>query len=81
MVLRLLFRLLMNEKVVDKLANSTPIRRAAKWVVYLFHRTKAIKEDEVIKEHLNSESVRKATKSLEETLRRIKGELENKLKK
>lgn len=45
MVFRFLIRFLLSDKVVDKLAESYPIRKAARWAVYVIHRAKAIKGD------------------------------------
>lgn len=34
-----------NDQLINKLAESYPVRRAAQLTVYLFHRSKAIMED------------------------------------
>lgn len=46
MVLRYILRYLANnENLINRLAESYPVRRAAQLTVYLFHRSKAIMED------------------------------------
>jgi hypothetical protein len=39
-----------NPQLIDRLANSYPIRRAAQLTVYLFHRSKAVMEDHHVKD-------------------------------
>jgi len=34
-----------NEKLIERMSESYPIRRAAQLTIYLFHRSKAIMED------------------------------------
>lgn len=45
MVFRFLIRFLLSDKVVDKLADSYPIRQAARWAIYFVHKAKVIKGD------------------------------------
>jgi len=46
MPLRFLLRYFANnEKLIDRIAESYPVRRAAQLTIYLFHRSKAIMED------------------------------------
>lgn len=46
MVLRFLLRYFANnEQLINRIAESYPVRRAAQLTVYLFHRSKAIMED------------------------------------
>jgi len=52
MVLRFLLRYLVNnEKLIDRIAESYPIRRAAQLTIYMFHRSKALMEDTGAKEN------------------------------
>jgi len=54
MVFRFLFRYLANnEKLIERLANSYPIKRAAQLSVYLFHRSKVAVEDAKAQEKLS----------------------------
>jgi len=39
-----------NPKLIDKMAESYPMRRAAQWTVYLFHRSKSVVEDHDVKQ-------------------------------
>lgn len=56
MVLRFLMRYLANnEQLVNRLAESYPIRRAAQWTIYLFSRTKAISANPQARDKLLSE--------------------------
>lgn len=71
MIIKLIERyLLNNQQLIDKVAESYPMRRAAQWVVYLFTKTKSITAER----NLNKESV-------ENSLKRLKEKLENELKK
>ncbi|CAB0006551.1 unnamed protein product [Nesidiocoris tenuis] len=64
MVFRFLFRFLLNDRVIERLSESYPIRRAAKWVVYFAHKAK--------------EKVKNLGSKLEEKLRNIAQDLERK---
>jgi hypothetical protein len=71
MIFRFILRYLANnQQLVDKLADSYPMRRAAQWVLYLYSRSKAITE----KRNLNTDSI-------EDSLKKLKEKLENELKK
>lgn len=71
--------------MIERLANSYPIRRAAQLTVYFFHRTKSIIEDANIKSKITQgkhieESTKKAiqfkntfTKELKSEWEKIKG--------
>ncbi|BES97391.1 Hypothetical protein NTJ_10205 [Nesidiocoris tenuis] len=74
MVFRFLFRFLLNDRVIERLSESYPIRRAAKWVVYFAHKAKAIKPDDLLAE----EKVKNLGSKLEEKLRNIAQDLERK---
>lgn len=81
MVLRWLFRLFTNtalsEKLVDKLAESWPMRRAAQHVVYFFNKSKSI----VDKQNISPEEIKKISSDVVEKLKNIRDELEKKAKK
>lgn len=67
----------MNERVIEKLAESYPFRRAAKWAVYFIHKARAIKPEELIPE----EKVKNLSAKLEERLKKVAEDLEKRSKK
>jgi hypothetical protein len=80
MVFRFLIRYLINnQQLIDKLADSYPIRRAAQWVVYFTNKSKQLTED-TIKENLSKQNVDKLGEKLEAYLKNIRDQLEKKLK-
>ncbi|XP_046680499.1 protein NCBP2AS2 homolog [Homalodisca vitripennis] len=85
MVLRFILRYLANnEQVVNRLAESYPIRRAARFVVYLFNRSKSIVESEIASGKLNDvnlSNMRNLAARLENHLKQIKEDLEKQAKK
>lgn len=51
MVFRFLLRFFSNHpQLIDRLAESYPMRRAAQLTVYIFHRSKTILEDKAVKD-------------------------------
>lgn len=71
MVLRFIARFLLNnEQLVNRLAESYPIRRAAQLVLYYFSKSKVLTEQKLLK-----------TENIEETLKKFKNKIENELKK
>lgn len=76
MVLRFLFRFLMSDRIVDKLAESYPFRRAAKWAVFILHKAKAIKPDEA----LSNDNLKNIASKIEENLKKAAENLEKKNK-
>lgn len=71
MVLRFIARFFLNnEQLVNRLAESYPIRRAAQLVLYCFSKSKVLSEQKLLK-----------TGNIEETLKKFKNKLENELKK
>lgn len=80
MVFRFLIRYLVNnQQLIDKLADSYPIRRAAQWVVYLTQRSKQLTQD-TMKESLNNQNVQNLGEKLEAYLKNVKDQLEKKSK-
>lgn len=72
-LIRLFFRSVgTNEQLVNRLAESAPIRQAARMVVYFFNRTKAITQDVDMKKLDETKLI--------ETLKKIRDELEKKNK-
>lgn len=80
MVWRFITRFLLNERVVDKLAESYPIRRAAQWVVYFINKTKAVEGDKLFNLK-NQEAFKSLGQRLEASLKKVKKNLEEKAKK
>lgn len=85
MVLRFILRYLANnEQLVNKLADSYPIRRAAKFVVYFFNRSKSIVDSEISSgklKDINLSNMRNLAERLENQLKQIKEDLEKQAKK
>lgn len=72
-IIRIFFRSVgNNEQLVNRLAESYPIRQAARMLVYFFNRTKAISEDVGLKKLDETKLI--------ETLKKIRDELEKKSK-
>lgn len=69
----------MNDRVIDKLADSYPIRRAAQWVVYFFNKTKAISPQQTLSSK-KQEALKNLSEKLEDKLKKIKEDLEKKAK-
>lgn len=85
MVLRLILRYLIhNEQLINRLAESYPIQRAAKLVVYFFTRSRSIVEKKIdpskLKE-INLDQVKEFGKKIEENLKRIRDDVEKQAKK
>jgi hypothetical protein len=68
----------MNERVINRLADSKPIRNAARWVVYVVHRFRAIKPEEF---GVKQEEIKSLTSRLGGKLKEIAEDLEKKAKK
>lgn len=79
MVWRFITRFLLNERVIDKLADSYPIRRAAQWVVYFINRTKAVEGDKFF--NVKNQAIKSLGQRLEASLKKVKENLEEKAKK
>ena len=72
---KMIFRFILNylannPQLINKLADSYPMRRVARWVVYAFHKGKAIAE----KRDFNESNI-------ENSLKKLKEKLEKELKK
>jgi hypothetical protein len=80
MVLRFLMRFLLNDKVIDKLADSYAIRRAAKWTLYLFTKVKSIGPASDLLNEPPKKSLRNLSSAIEGRLKRLKEDLEKKAK-
>lgn len=84
MVLRFLFRYLANnEQLVNKLADSNFMRKAARTVVYLFTRTKILAEKELAEgklKDINLEQLKEYRNKIENNLKKIRDDLEKKSK-
>lgn len=75
MIFRFLSRyILHNEQLVNKLAESYPIRKAAQWVVHFFTRSKAITHESSLKQKINGDN-------FSDTLKKIRDRLQDKLQK
>jgi len=85
MVFRFILRYFANnEHLVNKLADSYIIRRAARFVVHFFHRSKSIVDSEVTSGKLkdvNLPNMRNLASRLENQLKQIKEDLEKQVRK
>lgn len=85
MVFRFIIRYLANnEQLVNRLADSYPVRKAARFVVYFFTRTKSLVESELATgkyKDINLSNMRNLAEKLENQLKRIKDNLEKKARK
>lgn len=63
-----------NEQLVNKLAESYPIRRAAQWVIYFFTKSKAVTDETLSKQKLSGDDI-------EKTLKKIRDRLQDQLQK
>lgn len=70
----------MNERVIDKLAESYPIRRTAQWVVYFINKTRAVEGDK-FPNLKNQAAFKRLGQQLEARLKKVKENLEEKSKK
>lgn len=68
-----------NHQLIDKLADSYPIRRAAQWVVYFTNKSKQLTQDSM-KESLSETSVKNLGDKLEAYLKNVRDQLEKKSK-
>lgn len=85
MVLRLILRYLIhNEQLINRLAESYPVQRAARLIVYFYTRSRSIVENKIdpnkIRE-INLGQVKEFGKKLEENLKRIRDDLEKQARK
>lgn len=63
MIFRFLIRYLTNHpEIVERLSNSYPMRRAARFVVYLFNRSKLIAEERGLHDKLSAEKLKQFTR-------------------
>lgn len=85
MVFRFIIRYLANnEQLINRLAESYPIRRAAKLVVYFVNRTKGVVHSEIESGKLrdiNLANMKNLASKLENYLKEIKEDLEKQSKK
>lgn len=85
MVFRFIIRYLANnEQLVNRLADSYPVRKAARFVVYLFTRTKSLVESELATgkyKDINLSNMRNLAEKLENQLKQIKDNLEKQARK
>lgn len=85
MVFRFIIRYLANnEQLVNRLADSYPVRKAAKFVVYFFTRTKSLVESELATgkyKDINLSNMRNLAEKLETSLKQIKENLEKQARK
>lgn len=85
MVFRFIIRYLANnEQLVNRLADSYPVRKAAKFVVYFFTRTKSLVESELATgkyKDINLSNMRNLAEKLETSLKQIKENLEKQTRK
>lgn len=85
MVFRFIIRYLANnEQLVNRLADSYPVRKAARFVVYFFTRTKSLVESELATgkyKDINLSNMRNLAEKLESQLKQIKDNLEKQARK
>lgn len=85
MVFRFIIRYLANnEQLVNRLADSYPVRKAARFVVYFFTRTKSLVESELATgkyKDINLSNMRNLAEKLENQLKQIKDNLEKQARK
>lgn len=85
MVFRFIIRYLANnEQLVNRLADSYPVRKAARFVVYFFTRTKSLVESELATgkyKDINLSNMRNLAEKLENQLKQIKDNLEKQSRK
>lgn len=85
MVFRFIIRYLANnEQLVNRLADSYPVRKAARFVVYFFTRTKSLVESELATgkyKDINLSNMRNLAEKLETHLKQIKENLEKQARK
>lgn len=85
MVFRFIVRYLANnEQLVNRLADSYPVRKAARFVVYFFTRTKSLVESELATgkyKDINLSNMRNLAEKLENQLKQIKDNLEKQARK
>lgn len=82
MVWRIIQRFLLNDKLIDKLADSYPIRRAAQWVVYFVNknRLKGIDSDDLFNRR-NQWAFQRLSGFLQEKLKLVAENLKKKANK
>lgn len=85
MVFRFIIRYLANnEQLVNRLADSYPVRKAARFVVYFFTRTKSLVESELATgkyKDIDLSNMRNLAEKLENQLKQIKDNLEKQARK
>lgn len=85
MVFRFIIRYLANnEQLVNRLADSYPVKKAARFVVYFFTRTKSLVESELATgkyKDINLSNMRNLAEKLENQLKQIKDNLEKQARK
>lgn len=85
MVFRFIIRYLANnEQLVNRVADSYPVRKAARFVVYFFTRTKSLVESELATgkyKDINLSNMRNLAEKLENQLKQIKDNLEKQARK
>lgn len=70
MIVRLIIRYLTNHpELVERLSNSYPMRRAARFAVYIFNRSKLIAEERGLQEKLSPEKLKQFTRRFSNNLR------------
>lgn len=85
MVFRFIIRYLANnEQLVNRLADSYPVRKAARFAVYFFTRTKSLVESELATgkyKDINLSNLRNLAEKLENHLKQIKDNLKKQTRK
>lgn len=70
MVVRYIIRYLTNHpELVERLSNSYPMRRAARFVVYIFNRSKLLAEERGLHEKLSPEKLKEFTRRFSNNLK------------
>lgn len=85
MVFRFIIRYLANnEQLINKLADSYPIRRAARFVVFFINRTNSVVKSEIESgkfKDINLTKMKNLASRLDNYLKQIKDDLERQAKK
>lgn len=85
MVLRFILRYLIhNEQLINRLAESYPVRRAARFIVYFFTRSRSIVEKKIEPSkfrEINLDQIKEFGKKIEDNLKRVRDDLEKQAKK
>lgn len=72
MVLRIILHILSNnERLIQRLSESYPVRRAAQWVVLFFHRGKGLIEDKKLTPQQFRSLIQRFAQNLKEEYKQV----------